>query len=153
MPASLIKFKDTFRERVPEWVCAICLIGWGLIVLNESTLLWDQGYFHVLSNIASQKFWGYATTIVGIFRALALAFNGAWRPAAHVRAFGALLGVLLWSGIVISYITLPYAVPAIASKSALLALDLFALWYAAGDAKLADIKAYKLTEARKKATG
>ena len=139
-----LRFKYTFRERIPEWITSIALIVWGMILLGETPALWDMQYFSALSNIASQKTWASITIIAGVFRVIALGINGAWRPTAHMRAIGALMGALVWAAIIISYLTLNWNPPAIAAKGALLALDISGLWFASGDAKLADIKASEL---------
>lgn len=136
-----VRFHDTFRERLPEWISSLCLIGWGAVLLGESSFLWQQEYFSVLANIASQKVWGYTTIFIGVLRCVSLGINGALRPTAHLRAIGALVGALTWSAIFISYLGLDWNPPSMAPKMAMAALDVAALWYAAGDAKLADIKA------------
>ncbi len=138
-----VRFEDTFRERLPEWVSTLCLIGWGAILLGESAALWQEEYFSVLANIASQKVWGYGAIIIGLLRSIALGINGAWRPTAHLRAIGALVGAMTWAAIFISYLNLPWNPPSMAPKVAMMVLDISALWFAAGDAKLADIRASK----------
>lgn len=138
-----VQFRDTFRERLPEWVTSATLVFWGLIVLTETSDLWTQQYFSVLANIAEQRTWGMITLILGSLRLVALAVNGIWRPTAHIRALGAMCGMLVWTAIILSYIALPWNPPALATKSALWVLDLSALWFAAGDAKVADTLAKK----------
>lgn len=139
-----LRFKNNFRERFPEWITSLCLIAWGLIVAMGDSVHWDLGYFNALENLANRHIWGTIAIVVGILRIIALGINGALRPTAHMRALGALVGVLIWSAVIMSYLTLDYVVPAVASKSALLIFDLAALWFAAGDAKVADVKAHAL---------
>jgi hypothetical protein len=139
-----MRFKNNFRERFPEWITSLCILFWGLLMLTQTQGQWDLGYFSVLENLATQKAWGTAAVIIGILRVIALGINGGWRPTAHMRAIGAIMGIVLWSAIIMSYLTLPYTPLAIASKSAMLSLDMAALWYAAGDAKVADVKAHAL---------
>jgi hypothetical protein len=146
--AIIVHFKDTVRERVPEWISAACLIIWGSLLLSETSILWETQYFNILSSIASQAVWGYTSITVGLFRLISLAINGIWRPTAHLRALGALLGCIIWSGVLISYLGLDWNPPVIASKSAMLALDISALWFCAGDAKLADLRAQELAKSR-----
>lgn len=138
-----IRFKDTFRERLPEWISSFSLMGWGLILLTTSPENWQQEYFNLLENIAEQQTWGIVAIIWGFLRISALAVNGAWRPTAHLRALGALGGVVIWMSIFVSYFSLDWNPPSMAIKAGMVITDLVAMWYAAGDAKLADIKAYK----------
>lgn len=136
-----VRFKHTFRERLPEWISAFAMLGWGFIVLSEAPELWNLKYYHVLASYASQSTWGWLTIILGSTRLIALGVNGAWRPTAHVRAFGSVLGAVVWASIIAGYMSLAWNTPDIATKTALLFLDFSAIWFAAGDAKLADLKA------------
>lgn len=136
-----IKFKDTFRERLPEWVTSIALFLWGIIVLFQAPDLWNLEFFSVLARIAEQKTWGFIGVVVGGLRVIALAINGLWRPTGHIRALGALVGVIVWSAVLLSYLGMSWNPPATALLLAALALDFSALWFAAGDAKLADVRA------------
>lgn len=144
-----LHFKNTFRERLPEWISALALIVWGLLVLSEVPELWNKQYFSVLSRIATQNTWGLTAVIIGIIRLIALGINGAWRPTAHFRAIGAVLGATLWSTVLISYTALDWNPPSMALKGAMIVLDIAAIWYAAGDAKLADLKAHNKQEVTK----
>lgn len=136
-----VRFKDTFRERLPEWISSLAMLCWGIIVISEPPEVWAQGYFNVLATYASQQVWGTVTILLGSLRLIALGINGAWRPTGHIRAFGALAGVLVWTSIIFGYVGLDWNPPAFATKGAMIAIDMAALWFAAGDAKLADIKA------------
>ena len=136
-----VRFKDTFRERLPEWISSFSLMGWGIILLSVSPLNWQQEYFNLLDNIATQETWGLVAVSLGLLRIIALAVNGLWRPTAHLRALGALGGVIVWMTIFVSYFNLDWNPPSMAIKAGMVVTDLIALWYAAGDAKLADIKA------------
>lgn len=90
----------------------------------------------------SQDMWGYLTFSVGLFRLIFLTINGRWRPSVHLRALGAIAGVTIWASlVVVSALHLPEKAPSIAIYSVLTIFDGMALWWAAGDAKLADINA------------
>lgn len=141
-----VRFKDTFRERLPEWISSFSLMGWGIILLTISPLNWQQEYFNLLEDIATQRTWGIVAITLGLLRIIALVVNGVWRPTAHLRALGALGGVVVWMTIFVSYFNLEWNPPSMAIKAGMVITDLVALWYAAGDAKLADIKATKFND-------
>lgn len=136
-----VRFKNTFRERIPEWITSFAMLCWGIIVLSEPAELWQMEYFSVLAKYASQQTWGVVTIALGSLRLIALGINGAWRPTGHIRAIGAASGVVVWTAIIMGYASLAWNPPAFATKSAMLLLDLLSVSYAAGDAKRADIKA------------
>ncbi len=141
----LVRFKDTFRERMPEWITSTALFIWGLIVLTQDSTLFSREFFSVLATIASQAVWGWTTMLIGAARVVALFINGAWRPTGHIRALGALFGTIVWAGLIMGYLVLDWNPPALATQAAMLAFDISALWFAAGDAKIADVKAQKLS--------
>lgn len=137
----VVRFKETFRERMPEWVQAAGMMGWGLLVLASSGLFYTQEFFHPLLLIMGQMEWGLAALLVGTIRLIFLVINGAWRPSAHIRAAGCVLGTILWGSLLVSAFSLNWLTPTSSIYAMLLALDLLSLWFAAGDAKLADLAA------------
>jgi hypothetical protein len=140
----MVRFKDTFRERLPEWISSITLLMWGLMVLFEPATLWHRDFFEAMATIASQTIWGLVATTVAIVKLLSLTVNGAWRPTAHFRAIGAFSSIMIWATLLISFVALTWNPPTIALIAGVLLTDLFALWFAAGDAKLADVRAREL---------
>ena len=137
----LIKFKDTFRDRVSEWTLAGAMLGWGLLVLISQNLFIDDPFFKLMIHTTSQYTWGTVTAIVGMLRITFLIINGAYRPSAHIRAIGCVLGAILWSFLFVSALSPTWVAPRTAIYGALLVLELISLWFAAGDAKLADLLA------------
>ena len=136
-----VRFKSSLRDRLPEWISAIAMFLWGLILITEPANIVTSAYFSVLFQIMPQLAWGSIAIIAGTIRILSLFINGYWRPTAHLRAVGAFLGTTLWGSLIISYLSLPWTPPAVAAKFALFLTDAAALWFAASDAKLADIAA------------
>ncbi len=137
----VVRFKETFRERMPEWVQAVGMLLWGLLVIMSVGVFDSQTFYQPLLLLMSQTSWGVLSMAVGGIRLVFLVINGAWRPSAHIRAIGCVLGCMLWSSLVISALSLPWLSSSVAVYSILLALDLFSLWFSAGDAKLADLRA------------
>lgn len=136
-----VRFKETFRERMPEWGLATGLLAWGLLTISAPGLFAEQVFFHPLLRIMSQDWWGSFATIIGIIRLIFLVINGAWRPSAHIRAVGAFTGSLIWSTLLIAALSLEWMTPTTGLYALLLGLDILSLWFAAGDAKLADLEA------------
>lgn len=136
-----IRFRETFRERMPEWVVAVGMTTWGLTTLNSGDLFTTSKFFHPLLLVMNQTEWGVMALTVGLARLLFLVINGAWRPSAHIRAVGCILGAMLWSNLLIATLSLEWLTPTVAMPATLLFIDIISLWFAAGDAKLADLLA------------
>ena len=135
----IVRFKETFRERSAEWAQAAGMIAWGLLTLTSKDLFTEQEFFTPLLNITSQANWGITAALIGFLRLIFLVINGAWRPSAHIRAMGCVFGTMLWGSLFIAGLSLTWVTPATALYGTLLGLDLLSLWFAAGDAKLADL--------------
>lgn len=137
----VVRFKETFRERMPEWVQSFGMLFWGFLAIASEGLFEAYQFFHPLLTLMSQEAWGVFAIVVGTIRLSFLVINGAWRPSAHIRAVGCVLGCLLWGSLFISSLTLSWLTPVVAAYAMMLAYDLLSLWFAAGDAKLADLSA------------
>ena len=137
----IVRFAETFRERMPEWVQAVGMILWGILTLSTPGLFQAQEFYHPLLLLFSQWNWGLIATVIGFIRLVFLVINGSWRPSAHIRAIGCVFGSLLWGSLLISALSLSWLTSGLALYVMLLALDLFSLWFSAGDAKLADLRA------------
>jgi hypothetical protein len=137
----IVRFKETFRERASEWVQAMGMLMWGMIVIFAPGLFASQEFFFPLVELMPQMSWGFLAFLVGLIRIIFLVINGAWRPSAHIRAVGCVMGVLLWGSLLISALSLGWLTPTTAIYTMLVLLDLLSLWFSAGDAKLADIAA------------
>lgn len=134
-----IRFKENFRERMPEWFLALGILFWGIICLLSPTLFQISLTFKPLLVLMDQVTWGLAAVVVGSIRLIFLIINGSWRPSAHIRALGSAGGALLWGGMFISTLNLNLLVPTTSIYFILMILDLISLWFAAGDAKIADL--------------
>jgi hypothetical protein len=137
----IVRFKETFRERMPEWVQAAGMLLWGLMTLCSPDLFIHGHFFQPLLQIMPQVAWGASAAIIGSVRLIFLVINGAYRPSAHIRAVGCVLGCLLWGNLLISTLALDWLTPATSIYTMLLGLDFLSLWFSAGDAKLADLTA------------
>lgn len=143
----VVRFKETFRDRAIEWALATGLLAWGALCITAPGLFYNSEFFFPLLRIMEQAWWGFAAVTLGAARLISLVINGAWRPTAHLRAIGCVFGSMLWGTLFTATLGLGWLTPTTAIYATVLGLDLLALWFAAGDAKLADI------QARKKKTG
>ena len=137
----LVGFKDTFRDRAPEWAMSAALLAWGMIVIFSANLFQAQDFYHPLLEIGSQLLWGVITSVIGGVRLIFLIVNGVFRPSAHIRALGCVVGCVVWGSLLTASLSLTWAAPSSAIYASMLALDFISLWFAAGDAKLADMSA------------
>ena len=139
----LLRFRQTFRERCFEWVMAAITLGWGWNALSDAMLpakihAFDRPFYAPLTTIATQGQWGAYAVSVGLLRITCLYINGSRpRGSAAMRALGAWMSSLFWIGLCIGAFALPWRSSAIYSYGGLLILDLFGLWFAAADARLA----------------
>lgn len=131
------RLRGRFRERFPEYTTTLGVLWWGCVTLMFPKLF-DQDFFYPLSLFMSQPFWGAASIIIGLGGFIALLVNGMWRPTAHIRACFAVLRITIWSSLLLASLTTEGRLLGVPTFSMIMALDIFALWWAAGDAKLAD---------------
>ena len=136
------RFRGKFRERFPEWVTSAGMLWWGLVALVLPQLF-NQDYFYPLNLIMAQPFWGFAASIVGIVSIFSLLVNGLFRPTAHFRAICSVLKIGMWTTLFLASATSPGRQLGIPTFAMLMAFDTAALWWAAGDARLADDLAKK----------
>lgn len=129
--------RGRFRERAPEWITSIGMLWWGLVTLFMPELF-AQPFFYPLSVFMDQPFWGILCSLSGFGGVVALTINGLWRPTAHLRAITAILRITIWSSLLLASLTTIGRQLGVPTFAMLMVLDTFALWWAAGDAKLAD---------------
>ena len=143
----LIRFRQTFRERLPEWIMAAVTAMWGMSVWWDSISDVDhhsfEGMFYgPLNLLMPQHDWGLYALTIGTVRLVCLYINGSRpRGSAIARAFGAWLSTFFWVGLFVGAVLLPWASPARFTYGGLLAFDVFGLWFAAGDARVAVVRA------------
>lgn len=137
------RFHHTFRERMPEWVLSVGMFLWGLMTLFSPGIFQAKAFFHPLLVFMGQPEWGVLALLIGLIRFGFLIINGAFRPSAHIRAIGCVLGSALWTALLMAALNLESLTPTTAIFAMLLFLDLISLWFTAGDAKRADLLAKK----------
>lgn len=137
------KFRGKTRERFPEWVTSIGIFWWGVVAFLLPGLFESQIYFYPLSVIMAQPFWAIAAIFTGIVGFISLMINGIWRPTAHMRAISSILKITLWTTLMLAAASTDGRQLGVPTFGMLMSLDIMALWWAAGDARLADDLAKK----------
>lgn len=132
-------FRQTFRDRFPEWVLSIALFWWGIFALVNPDSFQYSILLSSILRIATQEVWGWIATVLGSIRIIFLIINGAWRPSAHIRTIGAILGSGFWSMMILSSFDITWLLSNSVLFIGFLAFDLYSLWFSAEDAKLADL--------------
>ena len=136
------RFRGRFRERAPEWITSIGMVWWGIIALMLPDLF-NQPFFYPLSLFMAQPFWGLLTTGIGIGSVISLLVNGVWRPTAHIRAIFSILKITIWASLLLASLSTDGRQLGVPTFAMLMTFDTLALWWAAGDARLADDLAKK----------
>lgn len=135
----ILRLTHSFRVRFAEWITSLSMFWWGIIVLFDNDLFQYNPFFQALGDMAPQRVWAIVATLFGAMRIVFLIINGAWRPSAHIRAAGAVLGTLVWGSMILASLTLDFVTPNVVFFCGYLISDLYSLWFAAEDAKLADL--------------
>lgn len=131
--------REHLKERFNEWAVGLGLLLWGAVTLTNPGYFNTSPAFTELLALASQPLWGYTAIILGMIRVVFLIINGTWRRSAHLRAVGSGLSAIFWASVFGSYLTIGQITPNLATVGALLALDMYSLWFAAEDAKYSDL--------------
>lgn len=129
-------FKMRFRERVSEWMCAYIMLWCGLIFLEPSVTFKTPTYIP-LARIASEDAWGWLCLIVGSARIIVLLINGLWLPSYRLRSALAVPSIIFWTQLSLGAIFFNSQGIGAAIFPALLIGDLYAVYKALVDYRLA----------------
>lgn len=129
-------FKIRFRERVAEWMCAYIITWYGLIFLLPSRTFESPTYIP-LARIASEDAWGYICLFVGVARFTVLIINGFWLPSYRLRSLFALMSIVFWMQLSLGAVFFNSQTVGVAIFPALLLGDLYAVYKAIVDYRLA----------------
>ena len=132
----IVRFRETFRERMPEWGTSFAQTVWGVIILQPPALF-DRPFFAPLARIASEAAWGWASFSIGIMSLVVLFINGAWYRTPFFRQIGCGFRIALWGGLCWGALSVEWGSPAIAYLSLLFFMDLVSLSFAATDGRRA----------------
>jgi len=128
----IVRFRETFRERMPEWGTSAAQTLWGFIVVQPEPLF-NRPFFAPLARMASEAFWGWSALLVGMMSLTVLFINGAWWRTPLLRQFGCGFRIALWSGLSVGALSVDWGSPAIAYLALLFVMDSVSLSFAASD--------------------
>lgn len=137
----LISLHEHFPVRVTDWLLSAMLFSWGGRVIYMDPNVWALPTYSGLNEIASQQTWGAVALCLGLMRLGALVVNGAVRPSPHLRLVGAFLAIFLWVQLSLGMMFSESTGAAVAIFPWLAFADMFNVYRAAQDARVADTKA------------
>lgn len=138
----LVSLHEHFPIRVTDWLLSLILFSWGVALFGLDPRVWALPIYSGLSNLASQSTWALVAAVIGALRLSALFVNGAVRPSPHLRGVGAFLAIFIWVQLSLSQIFFSdMAGAAVAIYPWLAFADMFNVYRAAKDARIADTKA------------
>jgi hypothetical protein len=129
----IVRFRQTFRERAPEWVMAYVQAGWGATLLLPGDPF-SRPYFQTIATIASAQAWGWSLMGIGLVRLAALYVNGSRKETPTVRQVGCFFGMLIWAFLLMGGLAAPFRSPSIFTYSGLFLLEAIMFSYASRDA-------------------
>lgn len=141
MAFTVEKLISHFHERLHEWVLALVITLFGLsLFINQDIFATSFYYDGLVQLFPDERVWGGIAIFIGILRLIFLTINGAWRKSSHLRALGAILSVIFWVVVYMSYATVGFALPVLALLIGAIIFDFHSIWVAAGDAGKSDTK-------------
>ena len=131
------RFRETFPNRVLEWLLASILFNWGWILLlpYETFDLRTMVNFRLL---APEWAWGTACLCIGMGRLVTLWINGSWRRSPHARGIFAILSCLAWAHIFLALVTVGIVAPGQSTYATLFLAELYVIVRAFSEARVAD---------------
>lgn len=93
-------FRETFPFRALEWLMAVVLIGWGLVLLHPDYAADQSTWANTLFAHVSAQLFGQACLVVGLIRFTALLINGLWWRTPFARLVTTFAANFLWVAIV-----------------------------------------------------
>lgn len=127
----------TFPARYSEWILAIILLSWGVVLAKPFDTFALSPTYVGLARIAPEHVWAIGCAIVGTARLIALAVNGLWVPSTfHLRALTSFVSIFFWFQITLGLLATGSNSTAIAVYPWLLLLDVICLYRVARDSAL-----------------
>lgn len=102
MASVFVRIKEKFRLRLAEWVLAVQLFTWGVVLLLPS-VTFEGKAFAVTKDIVDENVLGVIMLIIGTVRLGGLIINGALiNVTPWVRMIGAIAGFMVFTMISVS---------------------------------------------------
>ena len=103
-PALWIRVHQHFAPRWSEWLMAVAMFGWGLIVVGSPAVFDLPTYAGFRAIFGSAAVIGPLVASLGLLRLLALWVNGRRRHVTYwARVIGAGSGCMIWVGMVYAH--------------------------------------------------
>lgn len=126
------------KARISEWILSFGLLAWGISIAASPNLFSVEAY-GPMSSVMTHAEWTGFVLFIALTRLLILVIDRVKVSLPHLRALGAIGGLTLWGSLFsISVMYANMRPTGIALYGMLLVFDFLAMWWAAGDAKLAD---------------
>jgi hypothetical protein len=135
----MTRHQSQARERALEWLSAIIMVAWGIILAQSGDTLSGPNFHEFAAHDMSEEALAYVFGTVGGVRIAALYINGRWPRTPLLRMLGAGAGLLLWGQIAsmfaISYVRFGTAGTGFAAYGSLAMAEIFSIYWAAFDAR------------------
>ena len=130
MTCSLAGLVRNFNNRISEASAAWMMIGIAVLITTNPAAA-DAHSFDLIGAAIVDDWLAPAFLTVGMVRMAALIANGSWPVyGPWMRAYGALLGALIWSQMCLSLVILALPSPGIPIYAVLTATELFSIYRA-----------------------
>ena len=133
----LVHFKETFPFRVAEWFLTICLMSWGMVLINPAFVPAQHILGGTVFTFIDPALLALGCLIVGLFRFAALTINGLWWRTPSIRLAMAFLSNFFWVLIVLGVVASGRVSTGLAIYPWFVVLELYNSFRAAHDARLA----------------
>lgn len=97
-----------FGIRVPEWLMALPLLGWGALLTVDPSTFATSNSFNVLAEYGTEAFWANVCFVVAFMRLLALAVNGTFQQFSYspmIRSAASVAAAIFWGQITLGVST------------------------------------------------
>ena len=132
-----VSFRQTLPLRVPEWILASMMLFWGWMVLTNPAMFSANSAFGGMKAILAQEGWGAAASLLGMAGLVGLGINGLWVATPFIRAAAAFGRAFLWLQIEFGLLASQQPTTGTAIYIGLVALELWNIYRAMGDARVA----------------
>lgn len=132
-----VSFRQTLPFRLPEWIMAATMLLWGWLVLTNPTMFAANPSFEGMRAIMPQEGWGAAATLLGVAGLIGLGINGFWVATPFIRAVSSFGRAFLWLQIEFGLLASGSATTGAAVYIGLVGLEVWNIYRAMGDARVA----------------
>jgi hypothetical protein len=128
----------TIKDRVAEWYMGAMLALMGLGLAVQPLIFTANPFFAEFLRVARPHVWAAGLLLIGLGRLAALTINGAWRRSPHLRVAMAFLSMFVWYQMSALAWEVKFPNLGVVMYPAMLALEVYCVYFAACDAGLSD---------------